>query len=103
MTEAVKIRRARRSVGEWRSLLSRHQTSGQGIKAFCRGERISEASFYRWRSLLSNGRDVEATVGKDAQSVFVDLGALNSRAPTKPRFDLRLDLGDGLILHLVRS
>lgn len=45
MKEAVKAGRARRSEGQWRSLLARHQASGLGIKAFCRGERISEASF----------------------------------------------------------
>ena len=34
---------------------------------------------------------------------FVDLGTLNAESATRPRLDLRLDLGDGLILHLVRN
>jgi hypothetical protein len=34
---------------------------------------------------------------------FVDLGTLNSVSSSRPRIDLKLDLGDGLILHLVRS
>ena len=101
MTEGVKSRRTRRSPGEWQSLLSRYPTSGLGIKAFCRSERICEASFYRWRRILSERRDSEAVVS-ETQSAFVDLGALNSMEATTPRFDLKLDLGGGLMLHLAR-
>lgn len=102
MTKAVKARRAQRSEGQWRSLLARHRTSGLGIKAFCRGERISEASFYRWRTILKgNGADGTGS-GPESGSAFVDLGALESVTAVKPKLDLRLDLGDGLTLHLVR-
>lgn len=76
MTKAVTASRARRSEGQWRSLLARHQTSGLGIKAFCRGERISEASFYRWRTILQGNRDDAAGTRPDTESAFVDLGAL---------------------------
>ena len=33
---------------------------------------------------------------------FVDLGTLSSAAVLAPRIDLTLELGDGLVLHLVR-
>ena len=103
MTEGRKTKGARRSGHEWGLLLSRHQSSGQCIKAFCRGEQISEASFYRWRSILSDERDRRDSVGNETGSAFVDLGALNAGAPAKPRLELKLDLGDGLFLHLVRG
>lgn len=102
MKEAVKVRRARRSEGQWRSLLARHQTSGPGIKAFCRGEQISEASFYRWRTILKGSGDDGAGAGQDSGAAFVDLGTLEAVSAVKPKLDLRLDLGDGLTLHLVR-
>lgn len=102
MTAEIKAKGSRRSEHEWRSLLSRHPSSGQGVEAFCRDEQISAASFYRWRSILRDGRDRDASVGKGSGSAFVDLGALGSVAAVKPRFDLKLDLGDGLVLHLVR-
>lgn len=102
MTKAVKARRARRSEGQWRALLARHQTIGLGIKAFCRGERISEASFYRWRTILQGNRDDAAGAYLDTELAFVDVGALESVSAAKPKLDLRLDLGDGLTLHLVR-
>jgi len=93
----------RRSEGEWRSLLSRYRTSGLSVAAYCRREAISAASFYRWRDVLGEeGQDRRADVGDEITPVFVDVGALNPIAATKPRLELKLDLGDGLVLHLVR-
>ena len=89
---------ARRSPNEWRSLLAKCGDSGLGIKAFCRREAISAASFYRWRSVLSDGG------GHDqGAATFVDLGTLTAGTLPRARLDLKLDFGDGLILHLVRS
>lgn len=100
--KAVRGGRARRGEGEWRSLLARQQTSGLDIKAFCRGEQISAASFYRWRSILDEGGRRGEGAGNDRAPAFVDLGALDSGPTLRPRLDLKLDLGDGLTLHLVR-
>lgn len=70
------------------------------MTAFCARESISEASFYRWRGLLSD------TVHEHAHSpgpgAFLDLGSLRAGQPV-PKPDLRLDLGGGLVLHLVRG
>lgn len=88
---------SRRSRQEWRTLLAKFDGSGLGVEAFCRREAISAASLYRWRGLL--GGDGEAEVVSEA-AAFVDVGALSSVAA--PRIDLKLDLDDGLVLHLVR-
>lgn len=90
---------SRRSRQEWRSLLAKFDDSGLGVEAFCQREAISAASLYRWRGLLSAVGDERepGLVGK--AGAFVDLGALSSAAP---RIDLKLELGDGLVLHLVR-
>lgn len=93
---------ARRSRNEWRSLLRRFGNGGLGVSAFCRREGVSAASFYRWRSLLGEAVDRGEVVVHDGAPGFVDLGALESQSP-RQRLDLKLDLGDGLILHLVRS
>jgi hypothetical protein len=91
----------RRNEAEWRSLASRFKASGLGVRAFCRREAVSAASFYRWQRLLSDKRERDGDCGK--APAFVDLGSLNSVVPMiRPRIDLTLDLGDGLILHLVR-
>lgn len=93
---------SRRSRHDWRSLLSKFDGCGLGVEAFCRREGISAASLYRWRGLLSAvGDEGEAAVIHKTPA-FVDLGTLNSAAVSAPRIDLKLELGDGLVLHLVR-
>jgi putative transposase len=92
----------RRNLVERRALLSRFEGSGLGVTAFCQRERISAASFYRWQR--ESGGGVHRATADDIEraSALVDLGALSMQASTSPRLDLRLDLGDGLVLHLVR-
>ncbi|SBT03374.1 conserved hypothetical protein [Candidatus Propionivibrio aalborgensis] len=105
MSGAMKGKGSRRSRHEWRCLLAKFDGSGLGVEGFCRREAISAASFYRWRSLLGNGGDGDgggAGLASDAAPAFVDLGTLNSASLTHPRIDLKLDLGDGFVLHLVR-
>ena len=99
------IQRQRRSVEGWRALLARFAPSGQTVTAFCRSESISSASFYRWRSLLGATTDagkvpVASTLAL-APTGFVDLGPLATPA-LSASFELHLDLGDGLMLHLAR-
>jgi len=94
---------SRRSQDEWRSLLARFDGSGRGVEAFCRREAISAASFYRWRGRLSEGRYEEEGGPRPTTPAFVDLGTLKSAASPRPRIDFTLDLGEGLILHLVRA
>ena len=102
------IRRQRRSSQGWRALLTRFASSGLTVTAFCRRESVSPASFYRWRSLLgmsAGAGDVSVTSALPLpKSGFVDLGPLlpPSSPSTSPSFELHLDLGGGLTLHLVR-
>ena len=92
-----------RSEQEWGQLLSRSGASGLGVEAFCRREAISAASFYRWRGLLGDQASRGDGGNHDTAPAFVDLGTLKSEPSARPRIDLKLDLGDGLILHLVRN
>jgi hypothetical protein len=92
----------RRNLGERRALLSRFDGSGLGATAFCRREGISTASLYRWRAEASGAIDRGDVGGEERASAFVDLGALRTHTLAGPRLDLKLELGDGLVLHLVR-
>jgi putative transposase len=103
MAENGKGKWVRHSEREWRELLSRFERSGLGVEAFCRREGISAASLYRWRSLLSEAVDRGDVVVHGSTPAFVDLGALNAESSARLRLDLKLDLGEGLVLHLVRS
>ena len=103
MAERKKGKGSKRSRHEWRTLLAAFDGSGLGVDAFCRREAISAASLYRWRNLLNNdSKSGEAVVSRRAPA-FVELGPLNTTAPQRARIELKLDLGDGLSLHLVRD
>lgn len=105
MVERKKGKGSRRSRHEWRSLLAEFDGGGMGVEAFCRRQAISAASFHRWRRLLgdASGGDGGEAVGGDTAPAFVDFGTVNSASSSRPRIELKLDLGDGLTLHLVRS
>ena len=67
----------------------------------CRREAVSTASFYRWRGLLEQHDGGEGLPVR-SQPAFVDLGALRAESARGAPIELRLDLGGGLTLHLVR-
>lgn len=98
-----KTRRIRRSEATWRELFSRQAASGMRASEFCRREGINKNVFHRWRvALLESGVRAEVTsVAACAEPTsFIDLGALS--APSS-RWEVRLDLGQGMVLNVARS
>jgi putative transposase len=103
-----KIGRERRSESVWREIVGRQAESGLTVQDFCEREGIKSASLYGWRSRLRadvQNRSVPRRISRARQpekpaGEFIDLGALGSEGS---RFEVRLDLGGGVLLHLVRS
>ena len=90
----------------WATVIERWRSSGLSVETFCRAEGVTRSGFYRWRSLLGSGSAPRGGVVRadaQAQGGFVDLGALGARAAAGGRLELRLELGDGLVLTLVRG
>ncbi len=100
MAGAIK-RRRRRSPDEWRALLAHQMSSGLSVSAFCARESISVSSFQRWRTLAAPVSGVAVARTPARPEAFVDLGVLGSGGAS--RLELKLDLGGGLVLHLVRG
>jgi len=104
--EGTKKRR-RLSANAWREILARFNTSGESVSAFCRAEGLSANSLRRWQDRLeSDTTPIPAQAKPQARSGFVDLGLLNNQAGgtvAAPRLEIRLDLGAGVMLHVVRS
>ena len=96
--------RRRLSADAWRAVLARFGASGLTVQAFCEREAIGIASFYQWRAKLSGSvtePQPRAANGETQKTGgFVDLGTLSASIS---RLELRLDLGGGVLLHLVRG
>ena len=107
MEGTTKSRRRRLSGDEWRRVLQRFAVGGEALSAFCRREGLSVSSFRLWRSKLTTKVDEMSAVPaavEDEGTRFVDLGELVGAPPaTSGRRELRLDLGGGVTLHIVRG
>lgn len=106
-------------VEEWRDRLSRQQSSGQSIVAFCRKEGITEGQFYGWRSRLRK-RDAKASPIlpiTEEVSPFIEIGSINpigiDETPSSIIADhknkegnrlleVRIELGHGVVLQILR-
>ncbi len=104
----------RRRLGErgWREMLRRFDAESATVDEFCQREGVSQSSLHRWRARLASApsgdtaleRSPSRKPQKAAASDFVDLGALAAGGVSvEQRLELKLDLGAGLTLHLVRS
>ena len=98
-------KRQRPSTEMRRAIMARFAESGLSVDTFCQRESISTSSFYRWRPLLGDSSPREVATHSSLNAVgraaaFVDLGTLHR--PHAP-LELRLDLGGGVLLHLVRG
>lgn len=94
--------RKHRSPAQWAELFARFEQSALSVSAFCARESISVANFYRQRGLLGACAPAKRPVLR-APAKFVDLGTIDGGVGEKSRLELKLDLGEGLILHLVRG
>ena len=104
-----KITRQRRSESAWREIVERQRQSGLTVPEFCEREGIKAASLYGWRSRLREGSQSppvspaaprKSRPSEGPSSGFIDLGSLGSSGS---RFEVRLELGGGVLLHLVRG
>jgi len=105
--------RRRLDMGTWREVLRRFEASSSTVGDFCASEGVCASSFYRWRARLGSADQKahgELTRGGRRQGMtpncigFIDLGDLAGTTPksTPGGLELRLDLGAGVVLHLLR-
>lgn len=103
-----KVGRQKLSESAWREIVARQAQSGLAVREFCEREGIKAASLCGWRvrlrediqeqGMLSNPAKTERAEKPSGE--FIDLSALGSG---RSRFEVRLGLGGGVLLHLVRS
>jgi transposase-like protein len=106
-----RIKRRRLTAEGARALIERLGRSTVSVSAFCELEGISRQTLYRWRSIVASegagraesraaSRAASSRTDKETPSGFIDLGALSGGGT---RLELKLDLGAGVLLHLVRG
>jgi hypothetical protein len=106
--EGSKPRQTRRRLDEqmWRAVLARFDGAAMTVQEFCLREGLTRSSFTRWRARLRTGskRLPAPALAPAPKPSFVDLGLVGAAAPAAEyaAVDLRIELGGGLSLHLVR-
>jgi hypothetical protein len=102
------VRRRRLDESAWREVLQRFDGARMTVEDFCRAEGLCRSSFTRWRRRLRTPAEAAVAVvakasKQEAPAAFVDLGLLGGAgAAPLPALDLRIELGGGVVLHLVR-
>jgi transposase-like protein len=110
---AMEAKRTRRHLSEetWREVFERFAGSGESVTRFCKREGLHTSSFQRWRQRLSAPAATQmrtpAQQPREANrkapvASFIEMGAVAAADPAG-RLEVRLDLGGGLVLQLVRS
>jgi hypothetical protein len=102
MEQIVRVKRVKRSESAWRELVARHATSDLSVPQFCRGEGINAGVYRRWRAVLSDGGKITARKvrAQPDAAPFIDLSGIGSGSS---RFEVRLELGAGVVLSVARG
>jgi len=95
-------KRIKRSEATWRELFARQAGSGLSVQEFCRGEGINPGVFRRWRSVLNQAKVEDRKSGTTAKTIapFIDIGTVDAG---RSGFEVRLDLGAGVVLSIARG
>lgn len=120
--DSSKAGQARRRMDEqsWRAVIERFEGAAVTVQEFCLREGLTRSAFMRWRARLRSssapmpGPVVAKAAAAVAKPSFVDLGQLGGAAAAiaagagasaeaqHAALDLRIELGAGISLHLVR-
>lgn len=102
-------RRQQLDADTWCEVMRRFDTAGATVSEFCAREGLSESSFYRRRARMGSFGSVAAgpaqrtLAAPPAAASFIDLGSLGgARRDGGNSLELRLDLGGGVVLQIVR-
>lgn len=108
------VKRRRLSKQAWSDIMRRFEGAGTTVRQFCVQEGVSTQSFFRWRGLLEGGRELRTATAHTSALMrqppskadsFVELGELpGAAAPphTSAGLELRLELGGGVVLQIMR-
>jgi hypothetical protein len=105
--EAKRKTRRHLSAQAWTEVFARFEASGEAVTGFCKREGLHTSSFQRWRRRLSAIPTMQGhEPGEERRQVpvasFIEMGPMPAASAAAGRLDVRLELGGGVVLHLVR-
>lgn len=109
----MEAKRTRRHLSEqaWRELFDRFDGSGESVTRFCKREGLHTSSFQRWRRrllptapapMMPQARKPRESARHVPAAKFIEMRPLAAADPAG-RLEVRLELGGGVVLQLVRS
>jgi transposase-like protein len=109
--EAKTQTRRHLSAQAWREVFCRFDGSGDSVVVFCKREGLNTSSFHRWRRRLTTTTAAgnlsreprEAAQPQSAVASFIEVGSMGAEKEPAARLEVRLELGGGLVLQLVRG
>ena len=99
----------------WSEVLARLEASGLSVREFCLREGLKQWSVYDWKRRLRARSEKQAPTEQASKprgerqsprsrraepAPFIDLGAVESG---RGRCEVRIELGGGVVLHVVRG
>lgn len=85
----------RRTPAQWQQLIEAQQASGLSQKAFCQENGIAKATFGYWKRKLK-----QEQCAAQSPSPWVELPQLDAALSSAGRWQIELDLGNGVCLRL---
>ena len=108
--EAKTDTRRHLSAQAWREVFRRFEGSGDSVVGFCKREGLNTSSFHRWRQRLATTTDNASTAQEPrgptrqpAVASFIEMSSMAAASAAAGRLEVRLELGGGVVLQLVRG
>lgn len=108
--EAKVGRRRHLDAQGWREVFRRFEGSGESVAGFCKREELNKSSFHRWRQRLATttaqagtAQEPGGSTRPSAVASFIEMGSMAAASAAAARLEVRLELGGGLVLQLVRG
>lgn len=94
----------------WRDVFRRFDGGVESVVGFCKREGLNTSSFHRWRRRLATTTAAASTLQEPRKAVqqtavanFIEMGSMGAASEPAARLEVRLELGGGLVLQLVRG
>jgi hypothetical protein len=110
--EAKTRSRRHLSAQAWAEVFRRFDGSGESVTGFCKREGLHTSSFRRWQRRLASmaatplttqAREPREATRQASATSFIEVGAMGAASQPAGRLEVRLELGGGLVLQVVRG